>query len=178
MTDKRAYIPDREMAEGFDEGDPVKFPIRTRGNTYAPTHGRVVTVLDGIGQLDVATATGTIRLPAHDVVKDDSLEEEVQHLVDTGCETWDKAKNRDMPDDEYSYASPRVDSHTYVDRPGRIASSYTQSLTPIVKDAVDGISDHSSPMSLYDDLFQKYSSHHSDEEIKSAMRLAFRHLRG
>ena len=154
---KKSYIDDYALASKFEEGDAVRFPI-LRSKSYSPYPGKVVTVLDGIGMLDVATSMGTFRVNAHEVVKDDS--QNVDYLEDLEPETWDKSRYRGDDMDEYSYSHPRVAQKYYNNR-----------IRPVAKKARDAM-EKVPPKKASKAVFKKFIEPCTFEEIHTAVEVA------
>ena len=152
---KDSYIDHQENASNFSVGDTVLLPIFTRGNRYAPHYGRVTSVLDGIGMIDVQTPMGNIRMEPHTVVKDNKIDS--SHLsTDTSYDSYDKTKDKEG----YTYANPK-----------KVASRYMANRMPsLIKKAFSLLDEGLSPVKAYHQMWDEGKT--SDGDIKNAVKMA------
>jgi hypothetical protein len=157
---KQAFTDQYALAETFSEGDSVLFPIFTRGNRLAPHYGKVITVLEDIGMLDIASPMGVYRLEPYEVIKDESQDAGHVPVMDD-YSTWEKSKERADTNDNYTYA-----------RPWKVAQAYhNKRIRPLAQKGSNMKEKTASSMTLYDRLFKAHSARFSDHEIKRAAML-------
>lgn len=171
---KTGFIDEQAMVQRLNVGDKVKLPISTRGNRYAPYVGQVTHIHDGIGQVDVQTPTGNIRVNATEVVYiDEQSGEGDEHMPDTSYDTYDRdlSDHEHLDEEGYSFAQPHASSI-----PERVATRHQARLATLVEQARQMLKSVESPtpeVALYDRLYRAYGNDQfSEYDCRQAAKIA------
>lgn len=157
---KLSFIDTQLLASRFVVGDTVKLPDVNWGKSESSYYGRVTHVHTGIGMIDVETPLGNIRYSADDLVLDNTTDS--SHLIDTSYPSYEKSLNKD--DGSFNFARPRQ---------AFIAFKYAKDrLTGLIKTA-SKLSSEMSDLDAYNKMFHEHSSSFSDDEIKTAVKVAY-----